>query len=96
MLAQDQKTDPDIELLLGSETDLTFQEVELSPGVTVLYDTSRGVPRPIVPNLWKRKLFELVHNLSYPSIRNTKWIMAQKFVWKGLTAQVGKGVRPQT
>ena len=54
MLAHDQKTDMDIELLLGSETRLTFQEVELSPGIKVICDTSRGEPRPIVPNLGKR------------------------------------------
>ena len=33
----------------------------------------------------------LGHNLSHPSIRNTKRIMAQNFVWKRFKAKVGSG-----
>ena len=88
-LAEEQHTDPDIRLLQEGDTGLNIQEIEFSPGVNLLCDTSQAMVRPSVPSSWKRKLFDLIHNLSHPSIRNTKRLMSRKFVWKGLKSQVG-------
>ena len=89
-LAEEQHTDPDIRLLQEGDTGLNIQEIEFSPGVNLLCDTSQAMVRPLVPSSWKRKLFDIIHNLSHPSIRNTKRLMSRKFVWKGLKSQVGK------
>ena len=52
-------------------------------------DISTGRPRPLVPDTWQRTVFDAVHDLSHPSIRATKQLVAAKFVWPGLRKQVG-------
>ena len=41
-------------------------------------------PRPVVPSAWRKKLFDVIHGLSHPSIEATRRLMASKFVWHGL------------
>jgi len=89
-MALDQKVDEQTQLLKNVDSGLTIQEVPFGHGDDVLLcDTSQGHSRPIVPVKWRRKIFDVVHNLSHPSIRATKLLIAQKFVWHGLRKQVG-------
>ena len=78
-------TDPEIRLLAEGDTDLDIQEIEYSPGITLLCNNSLAKFRLLVPFYSKRNSFDLIHNLSHPSIRNTKHLMSQ-----GLKAQIGK------
>ena len=89
-MATSQQNDPDVQAYRTAITGLKLQDIEFGPNaVTLLCDTSTGQPRPIVPVGWRRKVFDLVHNLSHPSIRATRQLMADKFVWHGLRKQVG-------
>ena len=54
----------------------------------LLCDVSTGTPRPIVPPSWNSTVFNAIHNLSHPSIRTTRKLMASKFVWYGLNKQI--------
>ena len=60
-----------------------------STGETICCDISTGRARPLVPDSWQRTVFEAVHGLAHPSIRSTKKMVADKFVWPGLRKQVG-------
>ncbi|VDP85525.1 unnamed protein product [Schistosoma mattheei] len=35
---------------------------------TILYDTSTGLPRPILPSAYCRLVFDTLHGLSHPGI----------------------------
>ena len=54
-----------------------------------LCDVSTGSPRPIVPTNWRRRIIDLIHRLSHPSIRTTQKLVTSKFVWNGVQKQVG-------
>ena len=41
------------------------------------------------PVSWRRKIFDLIHGLSHPSIRATRKLISSKFIWKGMNSQVG-------
>ena len=56
-------------------------------------DVSTGRPRPIVPNAWRRHIFETIHGLSHPGIQATQKLLCTKFVWHGLRRQVVHWVR---
>lgn len=60
---------------------------------TLLCDTSTGSPRPIVPDGWRKKVFDAVHGLSHPSIRTTRKLLNNKFVWHGMNKQVAEWAR---
>ena len=59
------------------------------PEVKLLCDISQGKVRPVVPDSWRRRIFDLLHGLSHPSVRNTKKVISAKFVWPHLKKQIG-------
>ena len=89
-MAAAQANDPEIIAYRTAVSGLILEDIPFGPaGTTLLCDTSTGIARPIVPASWRRRVFEAVHNLSHPSIRATRTLVASKFVWHGLQKQVG-------
>ena len=57
-------------------------------GVPVLCDLSTGVPRPLVPEQLRHRVFSALHNLAHPGARATRRLVSRRFVWKGLARDV--------
>jgi transposase InsO family protein len=88
-MALAQKDDDDVQAYRTAITGLDIKDVEFGAnGNTLLCDVSTGKARPIVPEPWRRKVFEAMHNLSHPSIRATRSLVADKFMWHGLHKQI--------
>jgi transposase InsO family protein len=60
---------------------------------SIMVDTSSGVFRPLVPAVFRRPVFEAVHNLAHPGIRATRRLIASRFVWPRLASQVAEWCR---
>ena len=89
-MADSQKDDPEVQAYRTADSSLKLEDIPFgTKGTTLLCDTSAGQPRPIVPTAWRRRVFDLIHGLSHPSVRATRKLMAAKFVWHGLQKQVG-------
>ena len=73
---------------LRSSSSLLLQDFPIGNN-TIWCDTSNGRRRPLVPLLWQWKVFQAVHSLAHPGIRVTRWLLAGRFVWKGMAADVG-------
>jgi len=56
----------------------------------VYCDVSTGRARPVVPPDFRRKVFDIIHNLSHPGVKPTRRLIAEKFVWHGLSKQVNR------
>ena len=81
---------PEIQAYRTAITGLYLENVPVGPDkVCLLCDVSLGLPRPIVPPSWRRKVFDIIHGLSHPAIRTTRQLMRQKYVWHGLHENVG-------
>ena len=80
-MATAQAEDPDI-LNLPADSSLKFQYVPLalSDGATILCDVSTGVQRPLVPESFRRAIFDTLHSLSHPGIRASQRLVTQNFV----------------
>ena len=74
-----------------TSSSLTLQEVP-SPtaDVTLMCDTTTGVPRPYVPPEFCRKVFDSLHSLSHPGIRATQRLITARYVWPGINKDVRK------
>ena len=57
---------------------------------TVLCDLSTGIPRPLIPTEWARRVFDTIHNLSHAGSRPTLRAISKRFVWKGMKADIRK------
>ena len=89
LIAADQTTDPDVQLLRTSTTGLKIEDVVFSDaGTTLLCDVSTGSSRPIIPTGWRRQVFDAIHGLSHPGSKASQRLVAAKFVWHGLKKDV--------
>jgi len=89
-MADSQASDPEITAYRTAISNLILEDIPFGPrSRTLLCDVSTGNARPIVPSTWRRRVFDAIHNLSHPSIRATRTLVASKFVWHGLNKQVG-------
>lgn len=88
-MAAAQVADEEIIAYRTAVSNLKLEDVNFgSAGTTLLCDMSTGKPRPVVPSSWRRRVFETVHGLSHPSIRATRKMVAEKFVWHGINKDV--------
>jgi transposase InsO family protein len=88
-IAGAQTTDIELDTLRHSSS-LKLEAVPLNTSNgTIVCDTSRGIPRPVVPQSYRRIIFDTLHNLSHPGIRASVKLVTSRFVWP----KVNKDVR---
>ena len=94
-MAQAQATDSQIRALQSSPSSSLFVEaVPFAHSPHPLYcDTSTGSQRPLVPQAWRRTVFDSLHGLSHPGIRATQKLITSRFVWPGINADVRRWTR---
>ena len=75
-------------------TSLRLDDVPFANGTfTLLCDMSTSSPRPVVPETWRRLVFDTVHSLSHAGARTMKLLVSCKFVWHGLRKQITEWAR---
>ena len=88
-MATAQQQDSEVQAYRTATSNLEVEDIPMGGGITLLCDTSTGHARLIVPARWRRQVFDIVHGLSHPSVRTTRKLVFNKFVWNGLQRQVG-------
>ncbi|KAJ8358449.1 hypothetical protein AAFF_G00438780 [Aldrovandia affinis] len=80
-MAADQAADPEVQALRAATTGLQLQEVSFGPSCTpLLCDVSTGVARPVVPVVWQRRIFEVLHNLSHPGRKASQKLLSGRHI----------------
>lgn len=103
-IAEAQDADDQLTELLSSDTGLTLEEVPLmslqdarptrsslsdsASGRTIWVDTSCGVTRPYVPEALRRTIFDTIHGISHPGVKETLRQVSQRFVWPNMKREV--------
>ena len=93
LLAEAQKSDPELQALLKSETktSMVLRNVpRLTEGGSIVCDVSHGLTRPFVPKVHRRAVFNAIHGLSHPGVRATQRAITARFVWPGVNKTVRK------
>ncbi|GFN99393.1 Pol polyprotein [Plakobranchus ocellatus] len=91
-MAAEQLRDPKVAELRKQPGALKLKEVNLG-GYNLLCDVSTSRPRPIVPPLWTKTIFDAIHNLSHPGHKPTTRAISARYVWPGLKREVKNMVR---
>ena len=71
----------------AKDSSLQLKLVPLN-GIQVLCDVSGPSPRPFVPLLFRRRLFEAIHGLVHPSMRATRRLMAARAIWISMNRDI--------
>ena len=84
-LAEAQDTDTELASLLQGTTALHLKKIQ-TPGTDIALhcDTSTTRPRPYVPSILRRKVFDSVHGLGHLGTKATAKLIAQRYVWPGV------------
>ena len=89
-MAKAQVIDPELRALqTSSSSALQFTTVpHPTTSTTLVCDTSTGTLRPFVPVDFRRAVFNSLHSLSHPGINATQRLIADRFVWPGMNADI--------
>ncbi len=61
--------------------------------VSLYCDVSTGIPRPVVPESFRRHVFDCLHCQSHPGIRETQRLVTRHFVWPRINSDVRRWAR---
>ncbi|KAJ8416738.1 hypothetical protein AAFF_G00326160 [Aldrovandia affinis] len=88
-MATDQASDPDVQAYRMATTSLQLTDVSYEgAGDLLLCDISTGQPCPVIPESWRRQVFNAIHVISHPSRKPSQRLVAARFVWHGLQKDV--------
>ena len=63
-------------------------------GSSLLCEVSTGVLHPVLPLLFRRQAFDLLHQLSHPGVRaSTRHLVAARFLWPAMNSDVAVWAR---
>jgi len=91
LIAEHQRTCQTTQQTMRSPS-LQLKAVEVM-GASLICDFSTGVPRPLIPVVDRRAVFEAFHGLAHAGTRATRRIMAARVVWRGLNSDVAAWVK---
>ncbi|GBO00730.1 hypothetical protein AVEN_263607-1 [Araneus ventricosus] len=94
-LAKSQQNDPEIPKLLQNKSS-SFQlalKPCLSTNSDLICDISTGSSRPLVPESFRRLIFEQLHNISHPGIAATAKLISAIYVWPNMKLNIKEWVR---
>ena len=86
-----QKTCPSIQVMRRLPS-LSIVNVTLGSG-DLICDNSTGSLRPLVPEVLRKPLFLALHNVSHPGVRGSQRLISARFIWPGLSRDVGVWAR---
>ena len=59
----------------------------------LICDVSLNRPRPIVPFSFRKQIFTILHSTGHPSIRSTKRLITERFIWHGMKKDISGWAR---
>lgn len=95
VFATAQQNDPELQKLQNDNgTSLQFKSIP-SPVTTteLICDVSTDVPRPFVPQNFRRTIFEHFHNLAHPGIASTTKLISSRYVWPNMNKHLKDWVK---
>ena len=90
-LVEDQQSCPGIKKLLAKPSSLRIQPVEIQLAHTslqALCDISTGKSRLLIPETFKQKVFQSIHNIHHPGVRATRRLITTRYVWLNAAKEI--------
>jgi hypothetical protein len=85
-ISEDQLTCTSSQQLLHSPS-LQFRQLTVGT-FKLWYEMSTGHSRLLVPDTWKRPIFNSVHQLAHPGTRACRRLLSTRYVWHGMARDV--------
>ncbi|GFX19639.1 transposon Tf2-9 polyprotein [Trichonephila clavipes] len=90
-LADSQIKDQELKTLISSnDLSIKLKPLKMGNALEIFCDVSREKVQPYVPEELRFEVFRSLHNLSHPSIRATKRLIQDRFVWPSMLKDTAK------
>ena len=66
----------------------------LEHGVSLRGDVSRGSFQPLVPESFRKQVFDIMYSFSYPGIKHSTELLSTTLLWAGMNYDINPGARP--
>ena len=87
-MVADQVSDADVQAYRTKITGLWLADLPFSDcGATLLWDVSTGQPRPVVLEVWCRRVFDTIHSLSHPGGKASRKLVAWRLSSSGMDSR---------
>ena len=80
-IVEDQRNDPQLQNLDDTDLHLTMKQ-------GTIYDTTTGRLRLVLPQSYRRPIFDFTHNLAHISHNRTLEQISEKYVWPGMRRDI--------
>ena len=87
-VAAAQRQDPDMPLIRQAITGLRFADVPLLDGNSIMCDVSTSRPQPVLPRSFRRRAFDVLHDICHPGIKTSIRLVLDRFVWHGARSDI--------
>lgn len=88
LIVDAQINDDELQQLKLHSKSLHFKEHQLPSGKLLYCDTSTSSIRPFIPNNFRKTIFNAIHSLARPGIRNTVKKVTKRFIWPDIKKDV--------
>jgi transposase InsO family protein len=76
-----------------SNSSLQLTTQLLPTGIPLSGDISTGYFRPLVPQTYRRRVFDSLHGMAHPGTKATKRLLSARYVWPGMAGDIATWCR---
>ncbi|GFR12633.1 transposon Ty3-I Gag-Pol polyprotein [Trichonephila clavata] len=94
-MAEAQASDEELQAILGkNELSFFLKPLSTDPDSSKLYcDVKQNKIRPYIPEIFRKKVFLALHNISHPGVRATKRFISERFFWPSMQKDISNFTR---
>ncbi|GFR10188.1 transposon Ty3-I Gag-Pol polyprotein [Trichonephila clavata] len=94
-MAEAQASDEELQAILGkNELSFFLKPLSTDPDSSKLYcDVKQNKIRPYIPEIFRKKVFLALHNISHPGVRATKRLISERFFWPSMQKDISNFTR---
>ena len=87
-----QKNSPELEEIKQKSSALKWQTYNFGD-YNIVCDISTNRPRPYLPKILRRPIFDITHSVSHPSANSTTRLITTRYIWEGMRKDIKGWVR---
>lgn len=93
-IIEHQQNDDELQVLKTNPNEkhcFSLREIQVPlENKTIWCDVSTSTNRPYIPVILRKRIFDLIHNLTHPSIRGTRKLITSKYFWPRMNSDVNE------
>lgn len=93
-LAEEQEIDQELQShLQNTDSALQLRKIRTADGIAIYCDISTSTARPFITKSFRKRAFDMLHQLSHPGARASLKLVSERYVWPAMRADCKRWTR---